>query len=80
MNFILRLSKAPTKAIATIGLPPQFNLLKLLFEHLEVEFGSIRQDRTCHIQDFKKEIGDTPCIMYAQLVLFAKESGDAFTK
>ena len=33
-----------------------------------------------HIQDFKKEAGDTPRIMYARLARFARESGDAFTE
>ena len=33
-----------------------------------------------HVQDFKKEVGDTPRIMYARLARFAKESGDAFTE
>ena len=33
-----------------------------------------------HIQEFKKEVGDTPRIMYARLARFARESGDAFTE
>ena len=33
-----------------------------------------------HIQDFKKEIGDTPRIVYARIAKFACESGDAFTE
>ena len=31
-----------------------------------------------HIQDFQREKGDTPRIMYARLTRFAKETGDAF--
>ena len=79
-TFISRLSRASTEAIATIGQPPAFEPLALFFEHLEVEFGGIRRDRMRHIQDFKKEIGDTPRIMYARLSKFARESGDAFTE
>ena len=79
-SFISRLSRASTEAIATIGPPPQFDPLRLFFEHLEVEFGGIRRDRMRHIQDFKKEVGDTPRIMYARLSKFSRESGDAFTE
>jgi hypothetical protein len=79
-TFISRLSRASTEAIATIGPPPQFDPLTLFFEHLEEEFGGIRRDRMRHIQDFKKEVGDTPRIMYARLARFARESGDAFTE
>ena len=80
VTFISRLSRASTEAIATIGPPPYFDPLVLFFEHLEVEFGGIRRDRMRHIQDFKKEVGDTPRIMYARLARFARESGDAFTE
>ena len=80
VSFISRLSRASNEAIATIGPPPHFDPLKLFFEHLEVEFGGIRRDRMRHIQDFKKEVGDTPRIMYARLARFARESGDAFTE
>ena len=34
----------------------------------------------CHIQDFQREKGDTPRIMYVRLARFAKETDDAFTK
>ena len=80
VTFISRLSRASTEAIATIGPPPVFDPLALFFEHLEIEFGGIRRDRMRHIQDFKKEVGDTPRIMYARLARFARESGDAFTE
>ena len=80
VTFISRLSRASIEAIATIGPPPIFDPLELFFQHLEVEFGGIRRDRMRHIQDFKKEVGDTPRIMYARLARFARESGDAFTK
>lgn len=43
-----------------------------------MEFGGIQQDQICHIQDFKKEMGDTPHIMYPKLFKFTGESGDAF--
>lgn len=49
MIFISRLSKASTKAIATIGPPPLFNPLVLFFQHLEVEFGGIIRDCMRHI-------------------------------
>ncbi len=80
VTFMSRLSRASTEAIATIGPPPHFDPLRLFFEHLEEEFGGIRRDRLRHIQDFKKEAGDTPRIMYARLSRFARESGDAFTE
>jgi len=63
-----------------MGPPSQLDPLQLFFEHLEMEFGGIRRDRMCHIQNFKKETGDTPHIMYARLSKFARESGDAFTE
>ena len=31
-----------------------------------------------HIQDFKKEVGDTAHIMYARLSKFSRDSGDVF--
>jgi hypothetical protein len=34
----------------------------------------------CHIQDFKKEFGDAPHIMYVRLAQFVRESGEAFTE
>jgi hypothetical protein len=79
-TFISRLSRASTEAIATIGPPPPFDPLKLFFEYLEEEFGGIRRGRMRHIQDFKKEVEDTPRIIYVRLARFARESGDAFTE
>ena len=68
------------EAVASLGDPPPFEHLKEFFEYLETEYGSIRRDRMCHIQDFQREKGDTPRIMYARLARFAKETGDVFTE
>ena len=80
ITFISRLSRASTEAITTIGPPPMFDPLKICFYYLEVEFGGIRRDQMRHIHDFKKEIGDTPRIIYVRLARFARKNGDAFTK
>ena len=79
-SFLSRLSQATREAVASLGDPPPFEPLKEFFDYLEVEYGCIRWDRMRHIQDFQREKGDTPRIMYAQLVRFAKETGDAFTE
>ena len=68
------------EALASLGDPPPFEPLKEFFEYLETKYGGIRRDRMRHIQDFQREKEDTPCIMYARLVRFAKETGDAFTE
>ena len=62
ITFISRLFRASIKATATIGPPSIFDLLVLFFQHLEVEYGSIRRDRMRHIQDFNKEARHTPRI------------------
>ena len=41
-----------------MGPPPMFDLLKIFFEYLMMEFGGIRNDRMHRIQDFNKEVGD----------------------
>ena len=64
--------------MASLGEPPPFEPLKEFFDYLEVEYGGIKWDRMRHIQDFQREKGDTPRIMYARLARFAKETGDAF--
>lgn len=62
-----------------MGPLPQFDPPQLFFEHLETKFGGIRRNRMCHIQDFKKETGYTPRIIYARLSKFTHENKDAFT-
>ena len=79
-SFLLRLSQATREAVALLGDPPPFEPLKEFFDYLEVEYGGIRGDRMHHIQDFQREKGDTPRIMYTRLARFAKETGDAFTE
>ena len=61
-----RLSYATMEAVASLGDPPPFEPLKEFFEYLETEYGGIRRDRMRHIQDFQREKGDTPRIMYAR--------------
>ena len=78
VRFISRLSRASTEAIATIGPPPMFDPVNIFFDYLEVEFGGIQRDPMRHTQDFKKEVEDTPRIMYVRLAKFARESNDAF--
>lgn len=80
-TFITRLSRTSitsTEVVASIGPPHAFELLRLFFEHLEVEFSNIQRDRMPDIEDFKNEVGDTLRTMYANLARFARESGDAF--
>ena len=79
-SFLSRLSHATMEAVATLGDPPPFEPLREFFDYLEVEYGGIRRDRMRHIQDFQREKGDTPRIMYARLARFARETGDAFTE
>ena len=79
-SFLSRLSQATMEVVASLGGPPPFESLKEFFDYLEVEYGGIRRDHMRHIQDFQREKGDTPRIMYARLARFAKETGDAFTE
>lgn len=51
-------------AIAEVGNPPLFHPFEIFFQHLELEFASIRCDRMQAIQNFQKEKDDTPHIMY----------------
>ena len=80
VTFISCMSRASIKVIATIGPSPMFDPLKITFQYLEFEFGSIQHGQMDHIQDFKKEIGATPRIMHACFAKFAHQSDDAFTK
>ena len=68
------------EVVPSLGDPPPFEPPKEFFDYLEVEYGGIRRDCMRHIQDFQREKGDTPRIMYARLARFAKEPGDAFTE
>ena len=79
-SFFSRLSQATREDVASLGEPPPFEPLKEFFDYLEVEYGGIRRDRMRHIQDFQREKGDTPRIIYARFARFAKETGDAFTE
>jgi hypothetical protein len=45
MTFISILSRAAIEAIAIVVPPPLFDFLRLFFELLEVEFGSIRRNQ-----------------------------------
>lgn len=80
VTFISCMSRASIMVIATIGPSPMFDPLRITFQYLEFEFGSIQRGQMDHIQDFKKEIGATPRIMYACFAKFAHQSDDAFTK
>ena len=51
-SFLSRLSQATKEAMASLGDPPPFEPFKEFLDYLEVEYGGIRQDCMCHIQDF----------------------------
>ena len=72
-SFLSQLSQATREAVASLGDPPPFEPLKEFFDYLEVEHGGIRRDRMRHTQDFQREKGNTPCIIYARLARFAKK-------
>ena len=78
MVILSQLSQATREIVTSLGDPPPFEPLKKFFDYLEVEYNGIKWDCMRHIQDFQREKGDTPCIMYAELAQFAKKTSDVF--